>query len=175
MFPADVVLGSVSASGVPTVDAYKVTDYIITPDNKNGGWTTNMGVVKSKGNMLVCFSRPISSVSAAASPVVLPADVHLIWAASPKVEFEQHSIFGSLGINMEASAGGSALLSSGPGSAVDHAGAIAHGVLMVLAFMVLMPGAVLAARYKWLHANKEVSKGYVREERLWEYGTGHIV
>ena len=157
MFPSDVVLGSVDAAGSPKVDAYKVTDYALTPDNKNSGWATNMGVVKSRGSTMICFSRPTSSISAAASPVILPADVHLIWAASPNGELEEHAIFGSLGLNMDASAGGTALLSSATGAAVDPAGAIAHGVLMVVAFIVLMPGAVMAARYKWLWANKQVS------------------
>jgi hypothetical protein len=38
----------------------------------------------------------------------------------------------------------------------EEALTIAHGALMLVAFVVLMPAAVIMARHKWLYGDKEV-------------------
>lgn len=62
---------------------------------------------------------------------------------------------GSATIDLE---GGAASISDNGTPANQLAYRIAHGTLMLTAFVLLMPSAVLTARHKWLFGNNKVGR-----------------
>lgn len=85
--------------------------------------------------------------------LLLRAGVNLVWAAHTSTNLQEtHLLQGSLTLNMV-----SGVASDTSGSFLEkYGGQIAHGVFMLLAFCILMPGAALLARHKWWFTDKQV-------------------
>ena len=162
MFPSDAVIGSAGPGGVKYVQSYKMIGYgVHNPKDVNQGWAGNMGLVSSSNSTILCFSRPLTTSSALATPSLSPSSLPIIWALSKGGDVKKHDFQGSLLLNVET--GMSEVQEVGKLQRTSSAADLAHGVLMLVAFVVLMPGAVLLARHKWLFGSKKVSRGMGRE------------
>lgn len=87
--------------------------------------------------------------------VFLPsAALPINWALGRTNDLVHHSGRGSLSISLT---GGSAVVDADDSTAGD-AFRIAHGALMLAAFVLMMPTAVLMARHKWMFGDKQVRR-----------------
>jgi len=68
MYPSDSVIGWVAPDGSAKVTSYHLTSYDVTPGDAVTGWAGNMGVVKTGGKTVVCFSRAMDAAAAKAVP-----------------------------------------------------------------------------------------------------------
>jgi hypothetical protein len=166
MFPADAVIGSSGPNGAKYVQSYKILGYSVhNPKDVTPGWAGHMGLISSgsNGTTTLCFSRPITTVSAQATPSLTPTSLPIIWAVSKSGDVRKHDFQGALVLDVEARTS-QVLVVGGDGQAGRRGRAsaadLAHGVLMMVAFVVLMPGAVLLARHKWLFGSKKVRWGW---------------
>lgn len=101
---------------------------------------------------LIPHQVPPKLVTNTLSFAALLAAVPMNWALGPQNALVQHSIMGSVELNL---AGGTAR-SIADDSATNNAYRAAHGALMLTAFVLLMPSAVLMARHKWLFGDRKV-------------------
>lgn len=180
MYPSDSVIGWVAPDGSAKVTSYHLTSYDVTPGDAVTGWAGNMGVVKTGGKTVVCFSRAMDAAAAKAVPKLNAAGSPLIWASSPESSLTQHNLWGSFTANLNpllaAAAGGGATATTAAALAAAAAPAavaepdedaivaknervrIAHGAMMLIAFALLMPAGVLLARHKWLFGDESAGK-----------------
>jgi len=156
MWPADAVIGSGSTSGATPsqVQAYHLTRYAVSAADANDGWALHKGLIDQGGKRVVCFSRALDAPGAAVVKSINPSTALPInWAISDSNSLQQmHSQMGSATIDLQ---GGAAVISNSGAAANQLAYRVAHGVMMLLAFLLLMPSAVLMARHKWLFGDKE--------------------
>jgi len=156
MWPADAVIGSgsVSDAAATQVQAYHLTRYSAAPGDINDGWALHKGFINQGGKRVVCFSRALDAPGASVVKSINPSKALPInWAISDSNSLQQmHSQMGSATIDLE---GGAASISDNGTPANQLAYRIAHGTLMLTAFVLLMPSAVLTARHKWLFGNNE--------------------
>jgi hypothetical protein len=76
------------------------------------------------------------------------------WATSDSNSLQQmHTQMGYVNINL---AGGGATVGDNAAASKQLSYRVAHGAMMLAAFVLLMPGAALIARHKWLFGDKEV-------------------
>eukprot|EP00879_Flechtneria_rotunda_P005969 GHRR01006276.1.p1 GENE.GHRR01006276.1~~GHRR01006276.1.p1 ORF type:complete len:490 (+),score=119.55 GHRR01006276.1:235-1704(+) len=158
MVPADAIIGWVDqATGQPQVSAYHLTDYSPTPSptNYDGlGWASHLGVARGgSGSTLLCVTRHSQAPNANVMQELNMQALDLNWVADPGTEFEHHAMTGFVTVNAAA---GSATATDLSGGTESTKAVLAHGALMLLAFIVFMPLGALVARHKWLFGNKEV-------------------
>lgn len=75
------------------------------------------------------------------------------WALGDEAALVRHSRKGSVALVLD---GGGSSVTAGDGADNATAFRIAHGTLMLAAFVLLMPTAVLMARHKWLFGDSQV-------------------
>jgi hypothetical protein len=90
----------------------------------------------------------------AAACMLLFAALPINWAYGDQNALVKHARSGSLAVGL---AGGGSTIAASDRASELTACRIAHGALMLAAFLALMPTAVLLARHKWLFGHKEVS------------------
>ncbi|KAG2433854.1 hypothetical protein HXX76_008209 [Chlamydomonas incerta] len=154
MYDADMVLGWVSADGRGVVDTYHVTSYeMSSSDLVSQDWTLGAGVVEKRGadgspTTILCFSRRVAEPRARSSPLLDMSDgtIKYSWAVSPQDALVEHPPNGY--------GAGLVNLRSGAASAIsvkDKSGIIiAHGVLMAVAWVLLLPLGAMAPAHRWL-------------------------
>jgi hypothetical protein len=116
---------------------------------------SNTVVVSNASGMTACFSRPVSAVGQAGRLFSLATSLGMNFAAAPPgtPALHQHAMDsahlcgGYVQLLAESVAGGqnSMVAVSNPHSAI-----VAHGLLMMAAWLVLLPLGVLSARHRWL-------------------------
>lgn len=82
------------------------------------------------------------------------AGMDMNWVGHNSDQFEQHLLTGQVTVNMNTGA-----VSGATASGVDERrmrAVLAHGALMLLAFIVFFPLGALTARHKWLAGDKVV-------------------
>ncbi|KAL6753047.1 hypothetical protein V8C86DRAFT_2735981 [Haematococcus lacustris] len=168
MIPLDTVIGGVADNGRPYLATYRLETYSISAPNLPAqNWALGGGVVRSPaGTTILCFS----TAAAASGPgsgggagsrrlhqllnqgVTGPANSthQLNWAAHYTNRLGFHALYGGAEVNPATGAVKLVrILDKRPYI-------IAHGVLMLLAFVLLMPTAVLLARHRTLYLHKEL-------------------
>ncbi|GBF98451.1 hypothetical protein Rsub_11096 [Raphidocelis subcapitata] len=180
MYPSDAVIGWVAPDGTAKVSGYHLTSYEVAPTDAAPGWASNLGVVSEAGATTVCFSRALSEAAAKAVPKLNEDGAPMIWASSPDHALVEHSRWGSYVADLRpllaAASGDAAALAALAGArptlvvpdddaaqAAASRARVAHGVLMLAAFGLLMPLGALLARHKWLygdHAAEKIHPGW---------------
>eukprot|EP00879_Flechtneria_rotunda_P001115 GHRR01001257.1.p2 GENE.GHRR01001257.1~~GHRR01001257.1.p2 ORF type:complete len:373 (+),score=108.40 GHRR01001257.1:1707-2825(+) len=151
MFPADAVIGGLidPNTGSPVVRTYHISHYGISPSDETNGWARDVGYQDVSGNnKVLCFSRALVAPQAAVVKTINPAAALPInWALGPDNTLIQHAESGSLSLGLTT---GVSMTVGDIGGGDATAVRIAHGALMLTAFIVLIPAAVLMARHKWM-------------------------
>lgn len=79
------------------------------------------------------------------------------WVNHKSEQFEQHQLTGQVTVNMNSGAASGA--SASVGDERRMRAVLAHGALMLLAFIFFFPLGALMARHKWLAGDKVVRGG----------------
>ncbi len=161
MCPADSVIAEVSQSdGLVHVGTFFLNDMKAYADGSVPLSSVSAQSSNSEG-ITACFSRPVAALGQAGMPLTVWQPIGMNFAAarsgsskaasSPPVPFQhlmdkQH-LCGAM-VQLQATAVEGA-------AGVDNVyyyrtAVVAHGVLMMLAWLVLLPAGVLAARHKWM-------------------------
>ncbi|KAG2446460.1 hypothetical protein HYH02_008452 [Chlamydomonas schloesseri] len=154
MYDADMVLGWVSAEGRGVVDTYHVTSYeMAASDVVSQNWALGSGVVEKRAadgtpTTILCFSRFQAEPLARSSPLLDMTDgtIKYSWAISPQDALVEHppNGYGAGLINLRSGSVSSIRIK-------DKSGIIiAHGVLMAVAWVLLLPLGAMAPAHRWL-------------------------
>eukprot|EP00195_Chlamydomonas_chlamydogama_P003491 CAMPEP_0202918746 /NCGR_PEP_ID=MMETSP1392-20130828/74186_1 /ASSEMBLY_ACC=CAM_ASM_000868 /TAXON_ID=225041 /ORGANISM="Chlamydomonas chlamydogama, Strain SAG 11-48b" /LENGTH=405 /DNA_ID=CAMNT_0049611893 /DNA_START=322 /DNA_END=1536 /DNA_ORIENTATION=- len=153
MVPADGVIGMMQGS-TPSIKAYNILGYDaahVKPDPHVK--LTNTGLTTSDKGLTICFSRTVSDVGQAGVRLDLTGMTAVNFAAAAKAGVHVHSF------DLKHLCSQSLMLVStvheGEGNEPAHGhdfqpAATAHGILMILAWVVLLPSGVLFARHRAL-------------------------
>jgi hypothetical protein len=95
--------------------------------------------------------QKLRSLADASVPLATAQPVN--WALGDQAALLRHSRKGSVAISL---GGGGSSVTAEDDARNARAFRIAHGALMLAAFVLLMPAAVLMARHKWLFGDAEV-------------------
>ncbi|PNH11867.1 hypothetical protein TSOC_001249 [Tetrabaena socialis] len=174
MSPADVVLGWASSSSSSYVHTFHVTDEALDESNLNEGadgssWAYDRGVTQgSNGITTICFSRRLRDARATVSPDLraatgavgggasaggrrrlqqdVAATLGLNWAVSNNKGLVQHTTRNSGGFRLDVSSGAAGDVAS---SNTQHWINV-HGVLMAVAWGLLLPLGTLLPAHRWI-------------------------
>ncbi|KAG2484406.1 hypothetical protein HYH03_016820 [Edaphochlamys debaryana] len=156
MFDADMVLGWATPDGRGTVDLYHVTSYeMASTDIVRPSWLLASGVVEGNGTTTLCFSRRMSEPRAKSSPLLLDTSgvMRYSWAISPQDALVEHPPdgYGAGIINMQSGAATQEEIK-------DNSGVmIAHGVLMAVAWVLMLPLGAMVPAHRWILPGKVVA------------------
>ncbi len=179
MCPADSVIAEVSQSDNQVhVGTFFLDDMKAYADGSISLSSVSAQYSDSEG-ITACFSRPVAALGKAGMPLTVWQPIGMNFAAanggsskarsSPPVPYQhlmdkQH-LCGAM-VQLQAVAvegGGTGVVSVyNPRTAV-----VAHGVLMMLAWLVLLPAGVLAARHKWIFPAPATSSPRSSHPAMW--------
>ncbi|KAJ9521321.1 hypothetical protein QJQ45_001182 [Haematococcus lacustris] len=159
MIPADSVIG-----GRPYLDTYSLTSYSPDPAPNSVNWAMAGGVTRTpNGTTIICFSTLAASSPSASgrrrrlhqllsqgrTPAVT-STMLMNWAVHNSHEKVLHVDAGSFELNPSTGV----LVKT---TARTQVLVIAHAILMLLAFVLIMPTGVLLARHRTLFINKALA------------------
>ncbi|KAL6755510.1 hypothetical protein V8C86DRAFT_2676230 [Haematococcus lacustris] len=164
MIPADAVIGGVDSAGRPYLDTYSLTSYSPDPAPNSVNWAMAGGVTRTpNGTTIICFSTLAASSPSASQPrrrlhqllsqgrtPAVTSTMLMNWAVHNSHEKVLHVDAGSFELNPSTGV----LVKT---TARTQVLVIAHAILMLLAFVLIMPTGVLLARHRTLFINKALA------------------
>ncbi|MEW5318803.1 MAG: hypothetical protein WDW38_009990 [Sanguina aurantia] len=161
MAGSDTILGWVNSTGNAFISTYNVLGNYISPGQLcSPSWAYQQAVSQTVNptthakHTTICFSRQIKTPLAAYSTHMdLSAPLTYNWAVSPNCALIQHSLDGSGGGVLDVASGVSS-------QTVDHKGywINVHGLLMSIAWGLLLPLGTFMPAHRWLLGDVKVGK-----------------
>ncbi|GAX79928.1 hypothetical protein CEUSTIGMA_g7368.t1 [Chlamydomonas eustigma] len=171
MCPADSVIAFIHQSdGMPSVGTYILQEMNAVPDSSYR--VSDTSIESNDKGLRTCFSRPVAAVGKAGTMLSLYHAVGMNFAAALRTSSDLHQHVmdsghlcgGLVQLVAKSIPGGEFGMED---EANPHSAVVSHGVLMILAWLVLLPLGVMSARHRWLFPASNTSASNSHSVALW--------
>lgn len=160
MYDADIILGWVGPDGRGFIDTYFVTSWAMTQADAVPNWSIGAGVVEQtrptgQPRTILCFSRKQVDSRLRVAPVMEPTSDPVIrysWATHFADSLDEHPVnwYGGGFLDVVSGSASEVTITNRNGDMVTH------GVLMTIAWALLLPLGLLAPAHRWALPGKVI-------------------